>query len=142
MIIGSAGAFIGLGRGAAASISAGAGFFHTDTHYGSGNTLGGFAGGGAFTVPSQNPPSNLVEGGQLGAGAGFFVTNPGNAQSMGGPGTAYQLGIPFVSFELDTSPGGTWAFSVTGGETKGLQAGILKLQTNTKGTTFTCGAPY
>ena len=138
----SAGAFFGLGRGAAASGSVGVGYFHTDTHYGSGNMLGGFKGGGAFTVPSQNPPSNLAMGFQAGAGAGLFYTNAGNAQSMGGPGTAYQVSVPFFSIEYDTSPGGIWAVSLTGGEGKGLQAGFLKIQTNSKGTTFTCGAPY
>ncbi len=138
----SAGAFFGLGRGAAASGSAGVGYFHTDTHYGSGNMLGGFKGGGAFTVPSQNPPSNLAVGFQAGAGAGIFFTNAGNAQSMGGPGTAYQVSVPFFSIEYDTSPGGIWAISFTGGEGKGLQAGFLKIQTNSKGATFTCGAPY
>jgi hypothetical protein len=104
--------------------------------------LGGFKGGGAFTVPSQNPPSNLAVGFQAGAGAGIFFTNAGNAQSMGGPGTAYQVSVPFFSIEYDTSPGGIWAISFTGGEGKGLQAGFLKIQTNSKGATFTCGAPY
>jgi hypothetical protein len=136
--IGSASAVVGISPGAlAGTASAAAGFFHAA---GTNRTsLGTLASAGGFLAPSGsigNYPANntsipnLALGGSVGAGAGLFVTNAGNAETLGGQFASLLVNLPFISVEVDWSKG-IYVGSFSFGAGRGAQASVALLQTNT-----------
>lgn len=144
---GAAEAGVGV-AGASAQGSAGAGFFVQS------NTgvldAGAYASGGATayddTTPTptqvgapQQPQGNTIVGGYVGAGAGVYVTNAGNAAQLTGPFNVITANLSFgggASVSLGTS-GSTWFFSISIGPGFGASFSLMTTTTAAAGS-HTC----
>jgi|SRR5215469_7767338 len=139
-VVGSAGAFGGLGGNASAgaTVTIGGAYF-PDTSAPLGFTSGGFvsagafAGGhGAFGTPNQCSSSNVRaagnRGGGAGLGAGFMVTNGNSLNDLAGPFDNTTVLLPFMSIDLGEGANGVKTLTVTAGPGWGL--GIFHYVTN------------
>ena len=138
-VIGSAGAFGGLGGslsgGATATVG---GVYFSDTSAPLGFTSAGFLsvgafGGnsGAFGVPGSCSTLGGNRGAGVGAGvgAGFVVTNGNSVDDLAGPFDNTTILLPFIGIDLGEGSNGVKTLSVVAGPGWGL--GIFHYKTNT-----------
>jgi RHS repeat-associated protein len=133
-VVGASGS-VGLGYGAAGTISIGGGTF-----LGNGRpTLGTFASGGGSLSPTGslgNTPANnsglgnVAVGASAGAGAGVFATTAGNSTALEGQFTTVIVAAGPVAFELDYA-NGVFVISASAAKSTGYPLGATVIQTNT-----------
>lgn len=140
-VVGSAGAFGGLGGSASAGATATVGgVVFADTSAPLGFTSGGFGSLGAFAgnhglFGTPNQCSSTYAGGNSGAGigagvgGGFILTNGNSINDVAGPFDNTTVLLPFMSIDLGEGANGVKTLTVTAGPGWGL--GIFHYSTNT-----------